>query len=89
MKLIGGVSFVFCYYRLFWEYLKLKIEKATKKFKTGIKKRASDIHIEPLENELRVNKFSRRHILCAWNPAQVKDSKCRTTIFGYPILVFH
>lgn len=29
--------------------------------------------IKELEHELRTNKFSRRHILCAWNPAQVKD----------------
>lgn len=29
--------------------------------------------IKNLENELRTNKFSRRHIICAWNPAQVKD----------------
>ena len=29
--------------------------------------------VKNLENELRTNKFSRRHIICAWNPAQVKD----------------
>ena len=29
--------------------------------------------IKQLENDLKYNKFSRRLILCAWNPAQIKD----------------
>ena len=29
--------------------------------------------LKELENQLRTNKFSRRHILCAWNPAQIKE----------------
>ena len=29
--------------------------------------------LKELENQLKTNKFSRRHILCAWNPAQVKE----------------
>ena len=29
--------------------------------------------IKELEKDLKTNKFSRRHILCAWNPAQIKE----------------
>ena len=29
--------------------------------------------LKELEHQLKTNKFSRRHILCTWNPAQVKD----------------
>ena len=29
--------------------------------------------LKEIEEQLKTNKFSRRHILCAWNPAQVKD----------------
>lgn len=29
--------------------------------------------VKELEKQLKENKFSRRHIICAWNPAQIKD----------------